>query len=132
MDWSEIIGYAATAVGGGGLVQLFNWRLNKKKAGIEVKASEVETMAAAMREVYEPLVERQQKEIDRQSEKITKLETQIEEMKKQHLDELNAQRAEREKMQEYFENRILELTKLVQSNSNYPPRGKDGKFTKND
>lgn len=119
MEVSELLGYVFTFVGGGGLAGLINWRINKRKANAEAKQSEVTVMAQAIREVYEPLVERQQKEIDEANGRIRDLEGQIEELK-----------TERQTMQRDFEKRIQDLTKLIQATSNYPARGADGKFVK--
>lgn len=119
MDWNEIIGYILTALGGGAVTQVINWKINKKKATVEVKASEVELMAQAMRDVYEPLVKRQETEINKQNERIRDLENQVEALKK-----------ERKEMQEDFETRIRDLVKMVQANSNYPARGANGQFVK--
>ena len=130
MEFSDIWGYVVAVISAGGITQLINWRINKRKANAETQSSEVEVIAQAMRDVYEPLVDRQQKEIDRQSDKIHNLEQQIEEMKEKHEAEIKTMKEENEKMQEEFENRIVTLTKLIQSNSNYPARGANGQFIK--
>lgn len=66
MEFGDIWTYVVTAVGGGGITQLINWRLNKRKNAAEVntaeaeaKAAEIDNMRKAMQDFYEPLVERQ-------------------------------------------------------------------------
>ena len=59
MEFGDIWTYIVTAVGGAGITQLINWRLNKRKNIAEVKADEIDTMRKAMQDFYDPLVERQ-------------------------------------------------------------------------
>ena len=40
----EIIGYVLTFVGGGGLAAIVNWRINRKKASVEVKVDEIQAL----------------------------------------------------------------------------------------
>ena len=74
MEFGDIWTYVITAVGGGGLTQLVNWRLNKRKNIAEVKSDEIETMRKAMQDFYEPLV-------DRQNARIEELEKEIKDLR---------------------------------------------------
>lgn len=63
MDFGEIMTYAATALGGGGIAGLLNWRWNKRKAAAETKQDEVEVVRKIIDEILQPTIERQKQEL---------------------------------------------------------------------
>ena len=75
MDWGEAIGYVAAALGAGGLTQIINWRIGKRKATAEVKSDEIDNMRKAMEDFYKPLLQHQDERIAAQNASIAELET---------------------------------------------------------
>lgn len=77
MDWGEAIGYVAAALGAGGLTQIINWRIGKRKATAEVKSDEIDNMRKAMEDFYKPLLQHQDERIAAQNARIAELETEV-------------------------------------------------------
>ena len=77
MDWGELIGYVATALGAGGLTQIINWRIGKRKATAEVKSDEIDNMRKAMEDFYKPLLHHQDERIAAQNARIVELEAEV-------------------------------------------------------
>lgn len=73
MDFGEIMTYAATALGGGGIASVLNWRWNKRKAAAETKQDEVEVVRKIIEEVFKPTIDFQEKRAKEQQEEITEL-----------------------------------------------------------
>lgn len=77
MDWGELIGYMATALGAGGLTQIINWRIGKRKATAEVQSDEIDNMRKAMEDFYKPLLHHQDERIAAQNARIVELEAEV-------------------------------------------------------
>lgn len=77
MDWGELIGYVATALGAGGLTQIINWRIGKRKATAEVQSDEIDNMRKAMEDFYKPLLHHQDERIAAQNARIVELEAEV-------------------------------------------------------
>lgn len=77
MDWGEAFGYVAAALGAGGLTQIINWRISKRKATAEVKSDEIDNMRKAMEDFYKPLLQHQDERIAAQNARIAELETEV-------------------------------------------------------
>lgn len=77
MDWGELIGYVATALGAGGLTQIINWRIGKRKAAAEVQSDEIDNMRKAMEDFYKPLLHHQDERIAAQNARIVELEAEV-------------------------------------------------------
>ena len=77
MDWGEAIGYVAAALGAGGLTQIINWRIGKRKATAEVKSDEIDNMRKAMEDFYKPLLQHQDERIAAQNARIAELEAEV-------------------------------------------------------
>lgn len=77
MDWGEAFGYVAAALGAGGLTQIINWRIGKRKATAEVKSDEIDNMRKAMEDFYKPLLQHQDERIAAQNTRIAELETEV-------------------------------------------------------
>lgn len=102
MDFGEIAGYIATAVGGGGITALFNWRYNKKKNANDLKSDEIENMRKAMMDFYEPLVAKQNELIEKQDVRIAQLER-----------EVSTLRSERRELETAYQNQIAAQQKQI-------------------
>lgn len=77
MDFGEIMTYVGTAIGAGGLTQIINWRIGKRKATAEVKSDEIDNMRKAMEDFYKPLLQHQDERIAAQNARIAELETEV-------------------------------------------------------
>lgn len=84
MEFGDVWGYIVAIVGGGGLTQLVNWRLNKRKNIAEVKSDEIENMRKAMADFYEPLVESQNRRISELETENARLRNDMREMERTH------------------------------------------------
>jgi septal ring factor EnvC (AmiA/AmiB activator) len=82
MDFGEIMTYAATALGGGGIAGLLNWRWNKRKAAAETKQDEIEVIRKTIEEVYKPTIEYQNQQIRELRETITLQQGEIAELRR--------------------------------------------------
>ena len=102
MDFGELAGYIGTAIGGGGLTALFNWRYNKRKNAADLKSDEIENMRKAMMDFYEPLVAKQNELIDKQDQRIAQLEK-----------EVSTLRAERREIETAYQKQIADLQKQI-------------------
>lgn len=71
MELGEILTYVATALGGGGIASVLNWKWNKRKAAAETKLDEVEVVKKIIEDVYQPTIDRQKKELESLQEKVT-------------------------------------------------------------
>lgn len=71
MELGEIMTYVATALGGGGIASVLNWKWNKRKAAAETKLDEVEVVKKIIEDVYQPTIDRQKKELESLQEKVT-------------------------------------------------------------
>lgn len=121
MDFTEIIGYIGSAVGGGGLTALFNWRYNKKKNAADVKGDEIENMRKAMEDFYSPLVRKQ-------NERISELEAEVKTLREERRQmELTYQ-----KQIEALQRQIVEITRALGIKANNKVRDeKTGRYKKN-
>lgn len=83
MDWGSVILAAVSALGGSGITQVFSWRLNKKKAKEEVKATEIDNMRKAMVEFYQPLLDDQNRHIETLKVRIADQDTRIQQQSRE-------------------------------------------------
>lgn len=120
MDFTEIIGYVGSAIGGGGLTALFNWRYNKKKNAADLKSDEIENMRKAMMDFYEPLV-------NKQNERIAELEHEVRTLREERRQmELTYQ-----KQIEGLQKQIVEITRALGIKANNRVRDdKTGRYVK--
>lgn len=113
MDITEIITYVASALGGGGIVGIANWRINKKKAKAELKADEIENLRKTIESIYQPI-------IDDLKKRVSEVEGEIQDVR--------AENAQLRKENAALRKEIAELRSgALWRNTN---RGKDGKFAK--
>jgi len=102
MDWGEAMGYLATALGAGGLTQIINWKLSKRKATAEVKSDEIDNMRKAMEDFYKPLLHHQDERIAAQNTRIAELEQEVKTI-----------REEKRQMELSYQKQIADLQKQI-------------------
>ena len=120
MEAGEIIGYVLTALGGGGVTQFFNWRINKRRGNAEVKRDEIENIHRTVEDVYKPLVEQQ-------NIRIKELETEVRELRNQ----LAKERAEHQESIAAMQKQIVEINRALGLNARQAIRDKKtGQFVK--
>ena len=106
MEFGDVWGYIITALGGGGITQLVNWRFNKKKNQAELKSDEIENMRKAMADFYEPLVDSQNRRISELETENARLREDMREMERTH----QAQIAQ-------LQEQILQISKAIGINA---------------
>lgn len=121
MEAGEIIGYIVSAVGGGGLTAIFNWRYNKKKNAADLKSDEIENMRKAMADFYEPLVERQ-------NHRIAELEKEVKTLR----DERREMELSYRKQIVDLQKQITEITRALGIRANKQVRNELGQYVKVD
>ena len=119
MDIAEILGYIASAIGGGGLMSIINWRINKKKASVEVKVDEIKALNDTITLVYEPLIKQQK-------ERIQDLESEVKDLREQ----LSTERKDRQRDLELMNKRILAITNAIGLKSYTQIRDAKGRYVK--
>lgn len=120
MEAGEIIGYVLTALGGGGVTQFFNWRLNKRRGNAEVKRDEIENIHRTVEDVYKPLIEQQ-------NLRIKELESEVRELRNQ----LAKERAEHQESIAAMQKQIVEINRALGLNARQAIRDKKtGQFVK--
>ena len=102
MELGEIFTYIGTAVGGGGLGWIVNWKWNRRKEVASVKADEIENLRKTMQDFYEPLV-------NRQNERISELEAEVKTLREQ----LNYERNEHQQQIQNLQKQIIEITRVL-------------------
>lgn len=122
MELGEIIGYGLTALGGGGIASIFNWRINKRKANAEVKTDELENLRKTMQDFYDPLVKKQ-------NERISELESEVKTLRQERRDmELAYQ-----KQIQVLQKQIVEITKALGIKTSARARDeKTGRYVKDE
>ena len=119
MEFNEIFGYIISALGGGGVTQFFNWRINKKKGQVEVNASEIDNIKKSV-EVYQTIIADQNKRINELNEEVR----QLREDKRKMEETYQAQIATLQKQ-------IVEINRVLGINARKAARdAKSGKFVK--
>lgn len=113
MEAGEIIGYVLTALGGGGVTQFFNWRINKRRGNAEVKRDEIENIHRTVEDVYKPLIEQQ-------NLRIKELESEVRELRNQ----LAKERAEHQESIAAMQKQIVEINRALGINAQRAIRDK--------
>lgn len=90
MESGEIIGYFVALLGGGGVTQFVNWRINKRKGNAEVKRDEIENIHRTVEDVYKPLIEQQNKRIKELEEEVHGLREQLARERAEHQEAMSA------------------------------------------
>ena len=119
MELGEIFGYAISALSGGGIMSIINWRSNRKKAAVEVKVNEIEAIHQTVEQVYKPI-------IDQQNSRIRELETEVKDLR----DTLANERIEHQKQLSNLQKQIVEITRALGIKANKQVRDEKGRYIK--
>lgn len=126
MEIGEIIGYALSALGGGGIASIFNWRINKNKAKEEVKSDEIENIRKSV-EVYQTIITDLKTRNDEQNTKINELTQEVEQLRR----EKREAEIEHQRQIQNLQKQIVEITKALGIKANERVRDeKTGRYTK--
>lgn len=101
MEFGEIISYVGTALGGGVVTQIANWKLNKNKVKEEVKSDEIENIRKSI-DVYQTIIADQNKRISDLTEEVNTLRAQ-----------LRSERDEYQQQIQALQRQIVEITKVL-------------------
>ena len=121
MEINEVWGYLATAIGGGGVTQILNWRINRKKGNSEAKAMEIDNIKEVVDSVYRPLIEQQ-------NNRIKELESEVKTLR----DERDQIRVEHQKEIAKLQKQILDITRALGMKATNTVRNSRGQFAKAD
>ena len=130
MDLSEIFGYIASAIAGGGLTGVINWRINKGKAKAELKMSELEVISKTVETVYEPIIKQQNDRIAQLDSEVRELRVEKKQMQKDYEAQISQMKDEYTKQIQALEKRMLEISRAVGLQTTRQVRSKDGRFMK--
>jgi len=119
MEFGEILGYVASAVGGGGLMQIINIRSSKKKADVEVKVDEIKAIHDTVEMVYQPIIAQQNARIQELEKEVGALRAQLAEERKDHQREMDL-----------MNKRILDITRALGMRANNQIRDNKGRYKK--
>ena len=117
MEAGEIIGYALTALGGGGVTQFFNWRLNKRKDVASVKSDEIETMRKAMQDFYDPLVKKQNERIAELEQEVKDIRDEKRQMQAEYLKQIDSLQKDYQAQIAALQTQIIEINKALGINA---------------
>ena len=118
MELGEIIGYIASAAGGGGITALFNWRYNKKKNAESLKSDELENIRNSLG-VYQTIIEDQNKRIRELTDEVNQLREDKRKMEVSYQHQLAA-----------MQKQITELYRAMGIRANKQVRNELGQFVK--
>lgn len=118
MDFGEIMTYAATALGGGGIAGILNWRWNKRKAAAETKQDEIEVIRKTIEEVYKPTIDYQNDQIEKLRQTVTLQQAEITELRSK-VEECADSRDECHKMVATLKDEIARLQRTRDNRGRY-------------
>lgn len=124
MEIGEIISYAVTALGAGGITSFVHWRASKRtavaeaaKAEVEVKADEIENIRKSV-EVYQTIIGDQNKRINELTAEVQQLRDERRAMEEDYKRQLRSMQAQ-----------ITELYRALGIKTSKAARGADGRYT---
>ena len=118
MEIGEIITYIGTALGGGGLGWIVNWKWGRRKEAASAKSDEIDNMRKAMEEFYDPLVKKQ-------NARIAELEKEVVTLREQ----LAYERTEHQAQIASLQKQITEITRALGIKAARQVRNGNGQFT---
>ena len=118
MEIGEIITYIGTALGGGGLGWIVNWKWGRRKEAASAKSDEIDNMRKAMEEFYDPLVKKQ-------NARIAELEKEVVTLREQ----LAYERTEHQAQIASLQKQITEITRALGIKAAKQIRNGKGQFT---
>lgn len=89
IDWGNILGYALSFAGGGGLVTLFTLRSSREKANVEVKVDEIKALHDTIELVYQPTINHLNGRVAQLEEEVKSLRTQLTNERQDHQKEIS-------------------------------------------
>lgn len=125
MDFGEIMTYLGTALGGGGVATILNWRWSKRKAAAETKQDEIEVIRKTIEEVYKPTIDYQNDQIKELRETVTTQQKEITELRDMVKDCADS-RDECHKMLATLKDEIARLQRTRDKRGRYAKEVKDG------
>lgn len=128
MEFGEIMGYVATALGGGGIASIFNWKINKSKVKEELKSDEIENIRKTV-EVYQTIISDLKKRNDEQNTKINELTQEVEQLRR----EKREAEIEHQRQIQNLQRQIVEITKALGIKANERVRDeRTGRYIKSE
>ena len=118
MDFGEIMTYIGTALGGGGIASVLNWRGNKRKAAAETKQDEIEGIRKTIEEVYKPTIDYQNQQIKELRETVTLQQGEITELRRK-VEDCADSRDECHKMLSTLKDEIARLQRTRDNRGRY-------------
>lgn len=118
MDFGEIITYIGTALGGGSLGWLVNWKWGRRKEAASAKSDEIDNMRKAMEEFYDPLVKKQNQRIAELEKEVTTLREQLAYERTEHQAQIAS-----------LQKQITEITRALGIKAARQVRNNKGQFT---
>jgi small-conductance mechanosensitive channel len=118
MEIGEIITYIGTALGGGGLGWIVNWKWGRRKEAASAKSDEIDNMRKAMEEFYDPLVKKQNARIAELEKEVTTLREQLAYERTEHQAQIAS-----------LQKQITEITRALGIKAARQVRNNKGQFT---
>ena len=125
MDFAEIMTYVGTALGGGGIASVLNWRWNKRKAAAETKQDEIEVIRKTIEEVYKPTIDYQNQQIKELRETVALQQGEITELRRK-VEECSDSRDDCHKMLAAMREEITRLQRSRDKRGRYAKEVRDG------
>lgn len=119
IDWGNILGYALSFAGGGGLVTLFTLRSSRKKADVEVKVEEIKALHDTIEMVYQPTISHLNSRVAQLEDEVKTLRSQLTSERQDHQNEINL-----------MNQQILAITKALGIKATAQIRDDKGRFAK--
>lgn len=119
IDWGNILGYALSFAGGGGLVTLFTLRSSRKKADVEVKVEEIKALHDTIELVYQPTINHLNSRVAQLEDEVKTLRSQLTSERQDHQNEINL-----------MNQQILAITKALGIKATAQIRDDKGRFAK--
>lgn len=132
MDTEWILSMVGSAVGAGGLVQIFNWRINKRKAKAEAKQDEIENINSIVEGVYKPIIDSLNNRVSALDAEVSSLRGERDVVAKRHEQEIEAIKRDCAEKSESMRKQLVALSIELAKKVDRPDRGSNGKFVKKD
>lgn len=128
MEFGDIWTYVISVISAGGITQIVNWRINKRKAKAEVKQSEIEVIASTVRTVYEPIIKQQNERIGELDKEVKDLRAEKRKMQEDYEKQIQNLRDEHNKQIAALEKRMLEVSRAIGLRTANQSRAANGQF----
>ena len=119
IDWGNILGYALSFAGGGGLVTLFTLRSSREKANVEVKVEEIKALHDTIELVYQPTIAHLNSRVAQLEDEVKTLRTQ-----------LSSERIDHQKEIAMMNQQILAISRALGIKASTQIRDEKGRYAK--